>query len=84
MYADVYLWSTLLAVTGLIKKQGRATCKLKMCSGSDAKATMNALYLMVAAIAKDATSAIVFSSPFMMHSQFHRSCGLPWCDRSTF
>ncbi|CAE7675223.1 abcG2 [Symbiodinium sp. CCMP2592] len=42
MYADVYLWSTLLA------------------------ATMNALYLMVAAIAKDATSAIVFSSPFMM------------------
>ncbi|OLP96299.1 ABC transporter G family member 22 [Symbiodinium microadriaticum] len=42
MYADVYLWSTLLA------------------------ATMNALYLMVAAIAKDAQSAIVFSSPFMM------------------
>ncbi|CAE7554138.1 abcG2 [Symbiodinium natans] len=29
-------------------------------------ATMNALYLMVAAIAKDATTAIVFSSPFMM------------------
>ncbi|CAE7270569.1 abcG22 [Symbiodinium pilosum] len=29
-------------------------------------ATMNALYLMVAAIAKDATTAIVLSSPFMM------------------
>ena len=33
MYADVYLWSTLLAVTGLIKEEGRAMCKLKMCSG---------------------------------------------------
>ena len=34
-----------------------------------AKATMNALYLMVAAIAKDATTAIVLSSPFMTLQQ---------------
>ena len=49
-----------------------------------AKATMNALYLMVAAIAKDAQSAIVFSSPFMTRSQSQRSCGLFWCDHVPF
>ena len=65
MYGDVYLWSTLLAAPGQDSRHGDEMSKWRKSGMPIVKATMNALYLMVAAVAKDATTAIVMSSPFM-------------------